>query len=203
MTIVEERNPTLAEINPDYALAALLDGLEIQTSPTQNSKVKAYAEEGRPNTNLPDMFVSVSWNGGAKAIVKPMGIFRGNLALWVFVKTLANRTVNRNVVRQIIAQCQRLADGVESKEGYYFELDVSNVITPTTVNILNGYSMTVLNVLWSLDNIKEEKEIEDTDTDTGTDTDTETGTDTDTGTETGTDTDTGTDTETEKELEIN
>lgn len=142
---------TLAEINPDEVLAALLDGeAEVQASDTRTSKVKAYADDARPNTNLPNMFVSVDWNGGAKAIVRPVGIFRGNIALSIYVKTYSDGRVNKKLVRQIIAQCQQIADGAES-EGYYFELDASNVITPTTVNILNGYSTTVLNVRWSKD----------------------------------------------------
>lgn len=139
---------TLADLTPDIVLAALLDKVvTVKTSDTENHSIRAYADEERPNVGLDDEFMEVDWNGGARSLTMPLGVFRGNLALSIYVKTQTDGRAKRKLVRQIIAQCEELVNGKVS-DGFYFEFDPMNVITPTTVNLTSGYSTTVLNVSW-------------------------------------------------------
>ena len=62
--------------------------------------------------------------------------------------TCGRQSKKRKRVKQIIAQCAELVDGKLS-QGFFFEFNADNVITPTTVNLTTGYSTTILNVKWS------------------------------------------------------
>lgn len=139
---------TLADLTPDIVLAALLDKVvTVQTSETESHSIRTYADEEKPNVGLGDEFIEVDWNGGARSLTRPLGVFRGNLALSIYVKTQTDGRAKKKLVRQIIAQCEELVNG-KTTRGFYFELDPMNVITPTTVNLTIGYSTTVLNVKW-------------------------------------------------------
>lgn len=139
---------TLANLTPDIVLAALLDKVvTVQTSETESHVIRAYADEDKPNVGLGDEFIEVDWNGSARSLTRPIGVFRGNLALSIYVKTQTDGRAKKKLVRQIIAQCEELVNGKVS-DGFYFEFDPMNVITPTTVNLTIGYSTTVLNVSW-------------------------------------------------------
>lgn len=138
----------LSELTPDVALASLFDGkIEVQTSDTDRHTVMCYADGKQPNKGLADEFISVLWNGSARARASHMGCMKGNLALTVYCKTQTDGTVKTRRVRQILEQCQILADGIEA-EGFFFRVDPTQVITPTTPNLTTGYSTTVINVEW-------------------------------------------------------
>lgn len=143
---------TLADLTPDIVLAALLDKVVVvQTSETESHSIRAYADEGKPNVGLGNEFVEVDWNGSARSMTRPLGVFRGNLALTIYVKTQTDGRAKKQLVRQIISQCEELVNG-KGRDGFYFEFDPMNVITPTTVNLTSGYSTTVLNVSWHVTN---------------------------------------------------
>lgn len=139
---------TLADLTPDIVLAALLDEVvTVKTSETESHSIRAYADEEKPNVGLDNEFIEVDWNGSARSLTRPLGVFRGNLALSIYVKTQTDGRAKKKLVRQIIAQCEELVNNKVS-DGFYFEFDPLNVITPTTVNLTSGYSTTVLNVSW-------------------------------------------------------
>ena len=139
---------TLAELNPDEVLAALLDGkVEVQTSATAKHTIKCYADGKQPNKGLADEFVSVLWNGSATSWTEPIGQFEGSLALSVFCKLQTDNTVKKQRVRQILAQVEKLANRI-SADGFFFNIDPQQVITPTTPNPTTGYSTTTINVEW-------------------------------------------------------
>lgn len=138
----------IADLTPDVALAALLDKVvTVKTSETESHSIRAYADEEKPNVGLDNEFIEVDWNGSARSLTRPLGVFRGNLALSIYVKTQTDGRAKKKLVRQIIAQCEELVNNKVS-DGFYFEFDPLNVITPTTVNLTSGYSTTVLNVSW-------------------------------------------------------
>ncbi len=138
----------LAELNPDEVLAKLLDNVvEVQTSKTQKHKIRAYAQSQQPNKYLGDEFIKIQLNGIINSLTKPLGFIRGNIALMICVKTDTYNRANTRRVNQIIQQCETLANEVTA-QGYYFELSPTNVITPTTTNLTDGYSTTILNVEW-------------------------------------------------------
>lgn len=138
----------LDELTPDVALASLLDSkVEVQTSATAKRTIKCYADGKQPNKGLADEFLSALWNGSARSWTRPIGQFEGSIALTVYCKTQTDGTVKTQRVRQMLAQCQMLADGI-SAGGFFFKVDPRQVITPTTPNLTTGYSTTVINVEW-------------------------------------------------------
>lgn len=139
---------TIADLNPDVALAALLDGkVSVQTSATDSHTIRAYADEERPNKNLADEFIDVEWNGGARSLTNPLGLFRGNIALVIWCKAQTDGRAKKKLVKQIVSQVAPLVHRKVS-QGFVFTFDPTNVITPTTTNLTTGYSTTILNVEW-------------------------------------------------------
>lgn len=139
----------LSDLTPDMALAALLDGkVVVQISATNSRKLRAYAQAEQPQTGLDDEFISIFYNGTVRSITRPIGVFRGNLALTLYCKSNSDGTAKRKRIASMIDQATNLVNGMTS-QGFFFESDPANVITPTTVNLTNGYATTVLNVEWS------------------------------------------------------
>nr|WP_304651413.1 hypothetical protein [Bacteroides acidifaciens] len=139
---------TLSDLTPDTALAALLDGkVEVQISATNSRKLRAYAQAEQPQTGLADEFISVLYNGTVRSLTRPLGLFRGNLALTIYCKSNSDGTAKKKRIASMVTQCVELVNE-QTADGYYFELDPANVITPITVNLTNGYATTVLNVEW-------------------------------------------------------
>lgn len=140
-------NP-IADLNPDVALAALLDGkVSVQTSATQSHTIRAYGDEGRPNKNLADEFIDVEWNGGAQSLTEDPALFRGNLLLTIWCKAQTDDRAKKKLVKQIVSQVAPLVHRKVS-QGFFFRFDPTAVITPTTTNLTTGYSTTILNVEW-------------------------------------------------------
>lgn len=139
---------TISELTPDMALAALLDGkVEVQTSETKKSVVKSYAQAEQPQTGLDDEFISIFYNGTVRSITHPIGVFRGNLALTIYCKSNSDGTAKRKRIASMIEQTVKLVN-CKTAQGFFFKLNPANIITPTTVNLTNGYATTVLNVEW-------------------------------------------------------
>lgn len=139
---------SIADLNPDVALAALLDGkVSVQTSATQSHTIRAYADEERPNKNLADEFIDVEWNGGAQSLTNPLGLFRGNLAVVIWCKAQTDGRAKKKLVKQIVGQVAELVCG-KTSQGFFFDFNPDNVITPTTTNLTTGYSTTILSVGW-------------------------------------------------------
>lgn len=140
---------TLSELTPDTALAALLDGkVAVHISATNSRKLRAYAQAEQPQTGLADEFISIMANGAVRSLTRPLGIFRGSLALTLYCKSNSDGTAKRKRIASMIAQTVELVNS-KVADGFFFELDPANVIAPTTVNLTNGYATTVLNVEWS------------------------------------------------------
>lgn len=138
----------IADLNPDVALAKLLDNnVTVQPSATASHVICAYDEGLRPNKGLGNEFIEITWNGGARSLTQPLGLYRGGLMLSVYVKTQDDGRAKKKLIKQIIAQCAQLVNNM-SADGFFFNFDPTNVITPTTVNLTTGYSTTVLNVEW-------------------------------------------------------
>lgn len=138
---------TLAELTPDVALAALLDEEVIVYTGYESRKLKCYPQAKQPNKGLADEFLTVQANGVINSRTKPRGLYYGNLALSLLCKANADNTAKTNRLRQMAAQCELLVDG-KSADGFFFELDATNVITPPTVNMTTGYATMMLNVAW-------------------------------------------------------
>lgn len=139
---------SIADITPDVVLADVLsDNVIVNTSAIKKHTIKAYSANMQPNTALPKEYLSVYINGITESVTKPIGLYRGNLALAIFVETQSDGRAKTNIIRQIMEQCEAMVNE-QSYGGFHYEFDPMNVITPTTTNISTGYSTTILNVSW-------------------------------------------------------
>lgn len=139
---------TIADLNPDQALATLLDNkIKVQTSAMQSHTIRAYGDEERPNKGVGDEFIDVEWNGSAQSLTEDPALFRGNLLLTIWCKAQTDGRAKKKLVKQIVSQVAPLVHR-KTSQGFIFTFDPSQVITPTTTNLTTGYSTTILNVEW-------------------------------------------------------
>ncbi len=137
-----------SEIRPDIALKKLLEGnLILQISETDFADVKVYAQGERPNDGLDSEFVEILLNGSIRSVTKPIGLLKSSIALAVYVKTYDDDSVFQYRVDALLKLIEERVSNVVSGD-YFFEINLDNIITPTTVNVTTGYSTTVLNIQW-------------------------------------------------------
>lgn len=137
-----------SEIRPDIALKKLLEGnLILQRSETDFADVKVYAQGERPNDRLDSEFVEILLNGSIRSVTKPIGLLKSSIALAVYVKTYDDGSVFQYRVDALLKLIEEKVSNIVSGD-YFFEINLDNIITPTTVNVTTGYSTTVLNIQW-------------------------------------------------------
>lgn len=137
-----------SEIRPDIALKKLLEGnLILQRSETDFVDVKVYAQGERPNDRLDSEFVEILLNGSIRSVTKPIGLLKSSIALAVYVKTYDDGSVFQYRVNALLKLIEEKVSNVVSGD-YFFEINLDNIITPTTVNVTTGYSTTILNIEW-------------------------------------------------------
>lgn len=138
----------LSEIRPDLALKGILeDQIVLQKSATESANIKVYAHGERPNTNLDDEFIEIQFNGIIRSKTKPMGLLRGALVISVYVKSYEDGSVFQYRVDSILKQLESKVSDIAAG-GFFFSFNHDNIITPTSVNITSGYSVTILNIEW-------------------------------------------------------
>lgn len=138
----------IEKLEADVTLAKVLDkNVIVNTSKTKRNTIRAYAANKQPNKGLDDEFIDIYSNGITESLTKPIGIYRGNLAVAIYVKTQTDNTAKTQRIRQILEQCEAIVN-CKAYDGFYFEFDPANVITPTTTNLTTGYSTTIINVKW-------------------------------------------------------
>lgn len=137
-----------SEIKADKELKNLISGqVKSQDSKGELSDVAVYNDGERPTTKVPDDFIDVLYNGKTRAVDIPMNYIKGNLIVALYCKLNSNGTVKSNRVQKILEQFEMIVNRNVS-EHYYYELNLDQLITPTTANMSAGYSITVLNVQW-------------------------------------------------------
>jgi len=135
-------------INPDEKLKLWLDDqIVVQVSDTESRKVLVYHQGSRPNTDLPDEFVEILFNGNIRSRTKPVGYLEGNLAATIYCKLQANATAKANRVKFIEEQLIRLVSN-KVKGGFFYEINLNSVISPLQINTGTGYSTKTLNISW-------------------------------------------------------
>lgn len=137
-----------SEIRPDLALKTLLDGqIVLRKSATESVVIDVYAQGERPNAGLASEFVEILFNGTVRSLTRPIGVLRGNVVVSVYVKSYEDGSVFQYRIDSIMKQIEEKVSSKES-DGYFFEINPDNIITPTTTNIASGYSTTILNIEW-------------------------------------------------------
>lgn len=140
---------TLAELHPDEALETLLEGnVSIAISENESRIAEVYRQGERPNTNLGDEFIDVLPNGVVRAMAKPMGVYRGNLAVTLYCKAQSNGTAKSNRINSMLSQMELLVN-CKSSGKFFFKINPSNVITPMTYNSSTGYITQTINIEWN------------------------------------------------------
>lgn len=132
----------LSALAPDITLATLLDKRVM----VEDKPIRAYAAAERPNDNLGDDFLEAYYNGNIESITRPIGHYKGNIALAIYSLANSDSTAKKNRMRRILEQIETLVDGL-SADGIFFELS-ANPITPITINEQTGYGYMVLNIQW-------------------------------------------------------
>lgn len=140
---------TLAELHPDKALEALLQGnVSIAISASDSRIAEVYRQGERPNTDLGDEFIDVLPNGVVQAMTKPLGVYRGNLAVTLYCKAQSDGTAKFNRINSMLSQVESLAN-YKSSGKFFFKITPSNVITPMTYNSATGYTTMTINIEWN------------------------------------------------------
>lgn len=135
-------------INPDEKLKLWLDDqITVQVSDTESRKVLVYHQGSRPNTDLPDEFIEVLFNGNVRSRTKPIGFLEGNLAVTIYCRAQADGTAKFNRMKSIERQLAELVSN-EVTGGFFYELNLDSVITPLYIDSATGYSIKTLNVAW-------------------------------------------------------
>lgn len=138
----------LSQLQPDEALKDLLEGnISIAISASESRIAKVYRQGERPNTNLGDEFIDVLYNGTIRAITKPMGVYRGNLAVTLYCKAQSDGTAKFNRINSMVSQVESLVKDKSSGK-YFFTIVPNNVITPMSYNSATGYMTMVVNIEW-------------------------------------------------------
>lgn len=138
----------LSELHPDKALEMLLEGnVSIEISEEESRVALIYRQGERPNTDLGDEFIEILPNGVVRAMTKPMGVYRGNLAVILYCKAQSDGTAKENRINSMLSQLESLVN-CKSSSKFFFEINPSNVITPISYNSATGYTTMTLNVEW-------------------------------------------------------
>lgn len=139
---------TIATLAPDQALESILkDRILVNVSADDVRVVPVYRQGGRPNNIVDEEFIEILNNGLITAITKPLGIYKGHLAIVVYCKSFPDGTTKFGRIESIMAQLENLVN-FQVGLNTYFEIDYDNLITPLTYDAESGYSMVVLNVEW-------------------------------------------------------
>lgn len=142
----------LKKTKADVALANALNGkVVVHTSADVSHPIKAYKQGKQPNKGVGSEFILVQQNGVISSPDKPMNYFTGNIAVEVRCKLQSNNTTKDNIIDEILMQIEEIAH-CKSYGGFYYEMEADNVIVPTTPNLTEGYSTTVINVKWHTSN---------------------------------------------------
>lgn len=138
----------LRTLNPDATLVERLDNaVGVHTSATEEHSIRTYKYGKQPNKGVGDEFILVRMNGVVRSLTKPLGCFSGNIAVEIRCKLQTNATTKDNRIAEILEQVEA-AVGSKTIGRYFYEIEADNMITPTTPNLNEGYSTTVINVEW-------------------------------------------------------
>lgn len=138
----------ISEITPDLILAEMLkEKVVINVSATKTHTLPIYGIGEQPNKGLADEFIAIGINGNIASRTEPIGLCFGYIAMVIFCKSNSDNTIKKNRIGAIIDKCQALISR-KAHKGFFFEFDRTNIITPTTNRIADGYSVTILNIKW-------------------------------------------------------
>lgn len=138
----------VSKLNPHGVFAGVLDGkVEVHTSATASHTIRAYKNAKQPNKGLGDEFIVVQKGSVTRAMVQPLGLFSGTLAVIVFCKLQTDNTAKESRIEEILGQIEDVANSKVHGD-YFYSIDADNVLQDTTPDTTSGYSTTAINVEW-------------------------------------------------------
>ena len=136
-------------VRPDKALKEMLDGkLQKSDSAVKKEILNVYVSDHEPNHGKAEDFVLIKFNGAINTVTTDFRLFKGFLVVLFYCKANANGTAQQRLIEYVLSQVQHYIHRQSSQKGYFYQVDTTNALTPTTINLTSGYSVTMLNVSW-------------------------------------------------------
>ncbi|GEM_PF-5747003 len=138
---------TLAELTPDVALAALLDGkVQAKSASGEMVTLKVFADGEHGNKDSDDEYIEILYNGNPQNVTQDNTAMKGNIALYLRCKLQPDTKVKKSRMRLILQQIEPLIHRKHS-QGYFFRLS-PQPITPPQRDYSTGYASVTYNMRW-------------------------------------------------------
>lgn len=136
-------------VRPDKALKEMLDGkLQKSDSAVKQEILNVYVSDHEPNHRKAEDFVLIKFNGAINTVTTDFRLFKGFLVVLFYCKANANGTAQQRLIEYVLSQVQHYIHRQSSQKGYFYQVDTTTALTPTTINLTSGYSVTMLNISW-------------------------------------------------------
>ena len=140
---------SVIRVRPDKAMKEMLDGrLQKSDSVVKQEILNVYVSDHEPNHHKAEDFVLIKFNGAINTVTTDFRLFKGYLVVLFYCKANANGTAQQRLIEYVLSQVQHYIHRQSSQQGYFYQVDTTTAITPTTINLTSGYSVTMLNVAW-------------------------------------------------------
>lgn len=138
---------SIADLNPDVALAALLDG-KVQAKNASGNMVtlKAFADGEHGNKDNDDEYIEILYNGNPENVTQDNTAMKGNLVLYLRCKMQPDTKVKKSRMRLILQQIEPLVHRKHS-QGYFFVLSPQPIMPPQR-DYSTGYASIAYNIKW-------------------------------------------------------
>lgn len=146
---------TIADLQPDAALKALLDGnILAQGADGSMSALKVFADGERGNRDADDEYIEILYNGSPCDRTTDLSLWEGNLAVYLRCRMQNDTRVKLNRMRLILSQVEPLIHK-QAREGYFFKL-APQPITPPQRDYSTGYAYVLYNMAWRYNSLSQE-----------------------------------------------
>lgn len=144
-----------SSIHPDTELRDFLqDQISVGLVGGGSRKVAVYGDWERPTNEIPDDFIVIMHNGDIGGVGMDIPFARGYLMVSLYSKLNDDGSVKKNRVDKILAQFDELVEKLVTNH-YCYEYSAPQFITHTAPNITSGYSVTTLNLRWTVSNFND------------------------------------------------
>lgn len=145
---------TIADLQPDVALKALLDG-NVQAKASDGSMVTlaVFADGEHGNMDTDDEYIEILHNGNPAALDTGHTLWEGSLAVYLRCRMLTDTKVKTSRMRLILSQIEPLVHR-RGSGGYFFKFAPSP-ITPAQRDYSTGYAYAVYNVAWRYNSLSD------------------------------------------------
>lgn len=152
---------TLADLQPDVALKALLEGkVKAKSASGAMVPLKVFADGEHGNKDADDEYIEILYNGLIGTDTEDKTKWKGHLALYLQCKLQTDTRVKISRMTLIQNQIEPLLENKPAKvvysQGYKFELDEKNPVSKPQRNYSTGYAYAIYNVAWRYNSLSEE-----------------------------------------------